>query len=685
MSPPLASHRYALSLTVLGRIDEACVRFEDLWKGGQRPLLEEFLQGTEEPERSALLRELLALELEYRRRVGAMPTPEEFQARFPGHEHLLRDLFQVFREATTVSYHSEGERTSPPRPTPTDDAEAGFVVGNYHLLERLGRGGMGVVYKAWQTNLKRIVALKRIRAGTQARPDELARFRNEAEAVAQLQHPNLIQIYEIGEHQGLPYFVMEFAGGGNLGRKVDGQPQPPLEAAQWVATLAQAMHAAHQRRIVHRDLKPANILLTADGTLKIADFGLAKLLDRESGLTWTGQVFGTPGYMSPEQAEGRSKEIGPLSDVYSLGVLLYELLTGRLPFQGGITGLSQEPVPPTRLRPEVPRELEIICMECLAREPNERYPSAEALAEDLRRFEAGEPPRFPKAMVELDWHQKWAKRAGFEILEAMECTSLNITYQARQLGLNRVVLLRLFSGRAYLDPAKELRFRTEVEALAQLDHPHIAQVHGYSEQNGWAYCSMEWPKGHELARNLQGERMPLRKIAELGETLAKAIHFVHGEGILHCNLSPFSIRLTTQGSPKIMGFHYCKLLGKKPEDYEWDQIFLGSSSYQAPEQAESWTKEASPATDVYSLGAILYALITGQEPLDLQRSRLERIKQIRSEKPKLPRDLRPEIPPELEVICLNCLEKEPQRRYPSAALLAENLRRFLAQGLLPGE
>ena len=207
-------------------------------------------------------------------------------------------------------------------------------VEDYELLAELGRGGMGVVYKARQASLKRLVALKMILAGGHAGAADLARFRTEGEAIARLQHPNIVQVYEVGKHEGKPFFSLEFCPGGSLDRKLNGTPLPAQEAAQLVETLSGAMHAAHQAHVIHRDLKPANVLLTSDGTPKITDFGLAKKID-EAGQTGSGSIMGTPSYMAPEQAGGKSKELGPACDVYALGAILYELLDRPAALQGG--------------------------------------------------------------------------------------------------------------------------------------------------------------------------------------------------------------------------------------------------------------------------------------------------------------------------------------------------------------
>ena len=261
----------------------------------------------------------------------------------------------------------------------------------------LGRGGMGVVYKARDRRLNRPVALKMLLAGAYARPDELERFLREAEAEAALRHANIVQVYDVGDLDGRPYFTMEFVEGGSLAQKLAGTPLPAGQAAALLATLAEAVQAAHDGGIVHRDLKPANVLLTADGTPKISDFGLARRLDDGAGLTQSGATLGTPSYMAPEQARGETQRSVPAADVYALGAILYEMLTGRPPFRAETAAetirqvVEEEPVPPSRLNAKVPRDLETICLKCLHKEPHRRYASAAALAEDLHRFQRGEP------------------------------------------------------------------------------------------------------------------------------------------------------------------------------------------------------------------------------------------------------------------------------------------------------
>ena len=290
-----------------------------------------------------------------------------------------------------------------------------FLVPGYEILAELGRGGMAVVYRARQHNLQRLVALKMILSGSHAGAVETARFRVEAEAVAQLQHPHIVQIYEVGQHESCPYFALELLAGGNLSQRLAGKRMSAMEAAGLLELLARAIHFAHEKGIIHRDLKPGNILLDADGQPKVSDFGLAKRVDAEDGLTRTGAVMGTPSYMAPEQAEGK-KAVGPAADVYGLGAILYEMLAGRPPFRAEssletiLKVLSEEPPALRKLKAMVPRDLETICLKCLEKDPRRRYVSAQALADDLHRFRQGEPitARPPNFLGRLDrWARLW--------------------------------------------------------------------------------------------------------------------------------------------------------------------------------------------------------------------------------------------------------------------------------------
>jgi tetratricopeptide (TPR) repeat protein/predicted Ser/Thr protein kinase len=444
-------------------IDEgARKRFEAAWKVGQPEPLEGFVPPPDDPRYLATLEELVQIELEFawkaaRAPAGAAippPTVDDYLARFPQLDRpaivlrLLHQEYWVRHQYGDAPPEKEFRRRCPgfePPLRPTLTAVPGSTpvsaelpqVAGYEVLEELGHGGMGIVYKARQQGLKRLVALKMLLAGQPVRDDLLARFRREAEALARLRHPNIVQVYEIDEHNGRPYFALEFVEGGSLSRQLAAGPPAAHAAAHTVETLARAIHAAHDQGIIHRDLKPGNVLLTVDGTPKIADFGLAKQLDGANLQTQTGAILGTPAYMAPEQAQGAIRQIGPPTDVYSLGAILYEMLTGRPPFEAPemLALLEQvrlaEPARPSSLRPQVPRDLETVCLKCLEKVPGRRYASAAELADDLARFCAGEPVR-ARPVSPLGRLRGWVRRrpaaaalwaAGFLLAVALAVTA----------------------------------------------------------------------------------------------------------------------------------------------------------------------------------------------------------------------------------------------------------------------
>jgi eukaryotic-like serine/threonine-protein kinase len=499
-----ASGPASLSATQAEELDRACDRFEAVWRSGERPDLPAYLIGADGAERAALARELVAIDVYWHRRSGERPGLEEYLGRLPGDTEAVQTAFEEIEPAETnpsglrAPRHRGSDIVAlddtnvmlPPAPIGREGpAELTLPSGEglepvrasvpgYEILGVLGRGGMGVVYKARQLGLTRIVALKMILSGAHAGADERERFRWEGEAVARLQHPNIVQIYEVGEHDGLAYFSLEYCDGGTLADRLSGSPMNPKEAAQTAEVLARAIHIAHQAGLIHRDLKPANVMISSDGSLKITDFGLAKNLAL-AGQTLSGSVLGSPSYMSPEQADGRQGRVGTAADVYSLGAILYECLTGLPPFRG-TTVLDtlelvrqSDPLPPTRLQPRVPRDMEVICLKCLQKDPARRYAGAIELAEDLARFQAGEPIRArPVGWPERTW--RWCRR------------NPSLAAMLAILAVALIVGTAVSSGLAIVARAEARRARDSERRAAAAGREVLAQLVDLSAASGLA-------------------------------------------------------------------------------------------------------------------------------------------------------------------------------------------------------
>jgi serine/threonine protein kinase/tetratricopeptide (TPR) repeat protein len=527
----------SLSVSLSNQIELLAGELRSRWRNGSRVGIESLGPQFETVAKNEEhLLDLIYHEVLIREELGTAARLEDFVQRFPAHADRLQRLFAVhgaiedddWADESAVQDESGGSsvvtrlepvadqansrEASDSGITPTENID-GLPADShrdtplwprrsrerrpvepppgYELLEEIGRGGTAVVYRAKQRLLNRVVAIKMLLSGSMAGPEVLARIQQEARAVAQLQHPGIVQIYEVGENHGLPFLALEYVSGGTLHQWLDGQPLPPLEACRIVEQLARITQFAHERGIVHRDLKPANVLLTqrpdsvdADRTVaqemsrsggshasfqfsvKISDFGLARVLDHGSELTATGQIIGTPSYMAPEQAAGSGGEASAAMDVYALGAILYELLTGRPPFRGATLFdtleqvRSDEPVPPRRLQPRVPADLEIVCLKCLQKSPDRRYRTSQDLADDLRAVQTGDPIR-ARAVGRIERTWKLVRR--YPVSAAMVLTIAVLV----AAGFAGIVVENRRSAEREEAAIKELNHVLELELLAR--------------------------------------------------------------------------------------------------------------------------------------------------------------------------------------------------------------------------
>jgi serine/threonine protein kinase/Tol biopolymer transport system component len=575
----------------------------------------------------------------------------------------------------------------------------GTTVSHYRILERLGGGGMGVVYRALDLKLDRPVALKFLSAQRGAAEEHKRRFLREARAASVLDHPNICTVYEIDETpDGALFIAMALCEGETLRDRIARGPLPIAEAVAIAGQVAAGLARAHARGIVHRDVKPANVMVTPGGVVKLVDFGIAKLAD-QSRLTRAGSAVGTAGYMSPEQLHGEPAD--PRSDVWSLGVVIYEMVTGRSPFDSESENemvraiLKRAPPPMSSLRPGVPAPLEGLVERTLAKRPEERTPSMEELGADLRQvaallaspsqtrspgsdadrtlLEIPAPPDVPSihgAPREEEDGDRGRTIGHYQILEILGGGGMGIVYRARDTRLARIVALKFLPPELTRDPQAKERFEQEARAASSLDHPNLCTILELGETpDGRLYLAMPCYDGETLRRRIERGPLPVDEAIDIALQIARGLSKAHRNGIIHRDIKPANLIVTSDGVVKILDFGLAKLAGSAAISQTGSSA--GTPAYMSPEQARG--DEVDARTDLWSLGVVLYELLSGRRPFRGEREQAV-IYSILHERPQPLREIRPEVSPELARIVERLIAKEPADRYPSVEEALGDLR-----------
>ncbi len=564
------------------------------------------------------------------------------------------------------------------------DPLIGRQLANFRIEHLIGRGGMAQVYYGWDVKLERPVAIKMIDTRFQGDPVYARRFVQEARTVATWHHDNIIQVYYADKEDELYYFVMEYIDGQDLGALIGhhrerGELMPQEHVLGIGRAVASALDYAHQRDVIHRDVKPANVMVAQDGRVVLSDFGLA--LDVQQGSL--GEAFGSSHYIAPEQAR-RSADAVPQSDLYALGVILYEMLTGFVPFDDpspttvALQHITQPPPPPRQINPKLNAETEAVLLKALSKSPDERYQTGATLIDALEHALQGQKGAVPVVQsVSGDEDSLIGHQLDEYRLESLLGKGgMARIYRGFDVRVERHVSIKVMDVPLRDDPDYIMRFEREARAIAQLEHPHIVRLYRYGEADGLLYMAMQYVEGADLETVLSSyqkdeELLKANEIARIIGEICQALDYAHEKGVIHRDVKPSNILLDRQGRAFLTDFGLALLteVGTRGE-------IFGSPHYIAPEQAVS-SADVVPQSDLYALGVILYELFTNQlpfnaaDPLDIAMLHL-------SESPRPPRELRPELSPELEAVILKAMAKEPQDRYPSGAALAEALNAAVA-------
>ncbi len=555
----------------------------------------------------------------------------------------------------------------------------GRTLGRYQVLESLGEGAMGAVYKARDRDLERFVALKILPSFHSE--DAAARFEREARAISALNHPHIATIHALEKADGLRFLVLEYVSGGTLTDKLNqarerNEPLPPADVIEALLEIAEGLAHAHRKGVVHRDIKSDNILVAEDGSLKVADFGVAKL-ELDAALTEEGGMLGTVAYMAPEQLLG--EETDHRADIFSFGVLAHEIACGERPFQSPhLTALqyeilNSEPPPLSAYRNDLPPHFEELILRTLAKKPADRPQSMTEICETLAELHrdlivasgsgagAERPPRIKPLEI--------GETVGrYRLLSKIGEGGMGVVYRALDLNLDRQVALKVLKAEAVAKPERQQRFVQEAKAASALNHPNIVTVHEIDERDGVCYIAMEYVAGETLDRRPGIGPASPRESIELAMQVADALAAAHAAGVVHRDLKPANVIVDANGRAKLLDFGLAKLTDKgwsgssgdsdRPETEEG--VILGTVAYMSPEQAEG--RSVDGRSDVFSFGALLYELLSGRRAFGAD-SKAATLAAILSRRPTPLSELLPATPPELERIVNRCLRKSPDKRY----------------------